>query len=203
MSLDKNLIDQFVNITSGAAIASYKHIGKKNKKLADKAATDNMRKNINNLNIKGEVVIGEGELDHAPMLYIGEKLGTGNGPELDIAVDPLEGTNFAANNFAHIGFANLSFVLKVCYLFSSNKKGYQVSGKQCNQQQADCGWNRLGKQYIIGMFVACTKSRQLKVRTLVKVWIQFFRFFTCYNIIIPKSIVKMRIRFDVDFTFFC
>jgi len=98
MSLDKNLIDQFVNITSGAAIASYKHIGKKNKKLADKAATDNMRKNINNLNIKGEVVIGEGELDHAPMLYIGEKLGTGNGPELDIAVDPLEGTNFAANN---------------------------------------------------------------------------------------------------------
>jgi len=98
MSLDKKLIDQFVNITSSAAISSFKYVGKKNKKLADKAATDDMRKNINNLNIKGEVVIGEGELDKAPMLYIGEKLGTGIGPELDIAVDPLEGTNFAANN---------------------------------------------------------------------------------------------------------
>ncbi len=98
MALDKKLIDQFVNITSSAAISSFKYVGKKNKKLADKAATDDMRKNINNLNIKGEVVIGEGELDEAPMLYIGEKLGTGIGPELDIAVDPLEGTNFAANN---------------------------------------------------------------------------------------------------------
>ncbi len=98
MALDKNLIDKFINITSMAAIASYKYVGKKNKNLADKAATDEMRKNINELDIKGEVVIGEGELDKAPMLFIGEKLGTGIGPEIDIAVDPLEGTNFAANN---------------------------------------------------------------------------------------------------------
>ena len=98
MSLDKNLIDKFVDITSMAAVASYKYVGKKDKKLADKAATDEMRKNINKLDIKGEVVIGEGELDEAPMLFIGEKLGTGIGPEIDIAVDPLEGTNFAANN---------------------------------------------------------------------------------------------------------
>jgi len=98
MSLDKNLIDKFVDITSMAAVASYKYVGKKDKKLADKAATDEMRKNINKLDIKGEVVIGEGELDQAPMLFIGEKLGTGIGPEIDIAVDPLEGTNFAANN---------------------------------------------------------------------------------------------------------
>ena len=57
-----------------------------------------MRKEINKLNIDGKIVIGEGELDEAPMLYIGEKLGTGSGPSIDIAVDPLEGTNFAAKN---------------------------------------------------------------------------------------------------------
>ena len=98
MILDKNLVDKFVNITSDAAIACHKFIGKNNKNIADKAATDSMRNNINNLNINGKVVIGEGEIDKAPMLYIGEKLGTGKGPEIDIAVDPLEGTNFAAKN---------------------------------------------------------------------------------------------------------
>ena len=98
MILDKNLVDKFVNITSDAAIACHKFIGKNNKNIADKAATDSMRNNLNNLNINGKVVIGEGEIDKAPMLYIGEKLGTGKGPEIDIAVDPLEGTNFAAKN---------------------------------------------------------------------------------------------------------
>ena len=98
MNLDKNLIDKFVNITSAAAVACHKFIGKNNKNIADKAATDSMRNNLNNLNINGKVVIGEGEIDKAPMLYIGEKLGTGKGPEIDIAVDPLEGTNFAAKN---------------------------------------------------------------------------------------------------------
>ncbi len=81
-----------------SAIACHKYIGKNDKIIADKAATDNMRENLNKLDINGKVVIGEGELDDAPMLYIGEKLGTGNGPVLDIAVDPLEGTNFAAQN---------------------------------------------------------------------------------------------------------
>ena len=81
-----------------SAIACHKHIGKNDKIIADKAATDNMRENLNKLDINGKVVIGEGELDEAPMLYIGEKLGTGKGPILDIAVDPLEGTNFAAQN---------------------------------------------------------------------------------------------------------
>ena len=57
-----------------------------------------MRSELNKIDMKGEIVIGEGELDEAPMLYIGEKLGLMKGPELDIAVDPLEGTNFAANN---------------------------------------------------------------------------------------------------------
>ena len=98
MNLDKKFIDNFINVTSKSAVACYKHIGKGNKILADKAATDSMRKNLNDLDINGTVVIGEGELDDAPMLYIGEKLGTGNGPDVDIAVDPLEGTNFAAKN---------------------------------------------------------------------------------------------------------
>jgi fructose-1,6-bisphosphatase II / sedoheptulose-1,7-bisphosphatase len=73
-------------------------VGKKNKIAADQAAVDAMRNELNKIDMNGQIVIGEGELDEAPMLYIGEKLGTGNGPSLDIAVDPLEGTNFAANN---------------------------------------------------------------------------------------------------------
>jgi len=98
MTIDKNFIDKFVYITSKAALASSYLVGKKDKFAADKAAVDSMRSELNNLEMKGQIVIGEGELDEAPMLYIGEKLGTNNGPEFDIAVDPLEGTNFAANN---------------------------------------------------------------------------------------------------------
>ena len=98
MSLDKKLIDDMVKITSSAAISCLKYLGKNDKQLVDKAATDSMRNEINKLKIKGVVVIGEGELDEAPMLHIGEKLGAGGNLELDIAVDPLEGTNFAAKN---------------------------------------------------------------------------------------------------------
>ena len=98
MSIEEKFIDQFANVTSKAALASYHLVGKKDKIAADKAAVDSMRLELNKLNIKGRIVIGEGELDEAPMLYIGEQLGTKLGPDLDIAVDPLEGTNFAANN---------------------------------------------------------------------------------------------------------
>ena len=98
MSLKKDLINEIVSVTSKAAISCYKFIGKNDKKMADKAATDSMRREINKLKINGKVVIGEGELDEAPMLYIGERLGKGGGLNLDIAVDPLEGTNFVAKN---------------------------------------------------------------------------------------------------------
>ena len=98
MAIDQKFIDQFVNVTSKAALASYHLVGKKDKIAADKAAVDSMRNELNKIDMNGQIVIGEGELDEAPMLYIGEKLGTGFGPNLDIAVDPLEGTNFAANN---------------------------------------------------------------------------------------------------------
>ena len=98
MAIDKKFVDQLAIVTSKAALASSYLVGKKDKIAADKAAVDSMRSNLNNFDIRGQIVIGEGELDEAPMLYIGEKLGTNNGPEFDIAVDPLEGTNFAANN---------------------------------------------------------------------------------------------------------
>jgi len=98
MPIDKKFIDLFQNVSIKAALASYRLVGKKDKIAADKAAVDSMRKELNKINMKGEIVIGEGELDEAPMLYIGEKLGSQNGPNLDIAVDPVEGTNFVANN---------------------------------------------------------------------------------------------------------
>jgi len=98
MTIDKSYIDLFHKVSVSAAYASFHMVGKKDKIAADKAAVDAMRNELNKINMNGQIVIGEGELDEAPMLYIGEKLGTGNGPSLDIAVDPLEGTNFAANN---------------------------------------------------------------------------------------------------------
>ena len=98
MTIDNKYLDQFINVTSNAAIASSFLLGKKDKMAADKAAVDSMRKDLNKIDMDGEIVIGEGSLDEAPMLFTGEKLGTKKGPKLDIAVDPLEGTNFAANN---------------------------------------------------------------------------------------------------------
>ena len=98
MVLEKKYEDLVLNVSKKAALSSSYLVGKKDKIAADKAAVDAMRSELNRIDMKGEIVIGEGELDEAPMLYIGEKVGTGNGPNLDIAVDPLEGTNFAANN---------------------------------------------------------------------------------------------------------
>jgi len=98
MTIDKKFIDQFIKVTSKAAYASSFFIGKKNKIAADKAAVDSMRSELNKIDMTGEVVIGEGTLDEAPMLYTGEILGTKNGPNFDIAVDPVEGTNFVAND---------------------------------------------------------------------------------------------------------
>ena len=98
MPLNNKFLDQFIKVTSKAALASSYLIGKKDKNAADKAAVDSMRSELNKIDMKGKVVIGEGSLDKAPMLYTGEILGTKKGPNLDIAVDPLEGTNFVANN---------------------------------------------------------------------------------------------------------
>ncbi len=95
--MDRNLALEFVRVTEAAALASARQMGKGDEKLADQVAVDAMRKAFDILNVSGTVVIGEGERDQAPMLYIGEKVGSGNGPKLDIALDPLEGTTITAN----------------------------------------------------------------------------------------------------------
>ena len=93
--MDRNLAIELVRVSEFAALAASKHIGRGNEKAADQAAVDAMRKCLNSLTISGTVVIGEGERDEAPMLYIGENVGAG-GPKVDIALDPLEGTTITA-----------------------------------------------------------------------------------------------------------
>ncbi|MDB5457786.1 MAG: glpX [Caulobacter sp.] len=95
-TLDRSLVLDAVRVTEAAAIASWTMVGRGDEKAADQAAVDAMRNALNELNINGEIVIGEGERDEAPMLYIGEKVGTGKGPAIDIALDPLEGTTLTA-----------------------------------------------------------------------------------------------------------
>ena len=98
MDLPKKYEELFLRVASRAALSSFDFVGKKNKEAADKAAVDSMREELNNIDMIGKIVIGEGELDEAPMLYVGETLGSMDGPKLDIAVDPLDGTNLAAND---------------------------------------------------------------------------------------------------------
>jgi fructose-1,6-bisphosphatase II / sedoheptulose-1,7-bisphosphatase len=97
-TLDRVLVLEVARVTEVAAIAAAKWRGKGKNKAADKAAVDAMRQELGRVNIRGKVVIGEGEMDEAPMLYIGEEVGTGNGPLVDIAVDPLEGTTICAKD---------------------------------------------------------------------------------------------------------
>jgi fructose-1,6-bisphosphatase II / sedoheptulose-1,7-bisphosphatase len=94
--LDRVLVLEVARVTEAAAIAAARMRGRGNEKAADKAAVDAMRRELARVNVKGTVVIGEGEMDEAPMLYIGEEVGSGDGPEVDIAVDPLEGTTICA-----------------------------------------------------------------------------------------------------------
>jgi fructose-1,6-bisphosphatase II / sedoheptulose-1,7-bisphosphatase len=95
-SEDRNLALEMVRVTEAAAIASARWMGRGDEKAADQAAVDAMRATLNVLDMRGRVVIGEGERDEAPMLYIGEEVGNGQGPRLDIALDPLEGTTITA-----------------------------------------------------------------------------------------------------------
>ena len=99
--LDRNLGLEAARVTEAAAIASVRLVGLGDEKAADQAAVDAMRTALNTLNIQGRIVIGEGERDEAPMLYIGEEVGTGDGPPVDIALDPLEGTTLTAKAMAN------------------------------------------------------------------------------------------------------
>jgi fructose-1,6-bisphosphatase II / sedoheptulose-1,7-bisphosphatase len=100
-TLDRGLVLDAVRVTEAAAIAAWGLVGRGDEKDADQAAVDAMRNALNELAIDGEIVIGEGERDEAPMLYIGEKVGTGKGPRVDIALDPLEGTTLTAKAMAN------------------------------------------------------------------------------------------------------
>ena len=94
--MDRNLALEMVRVTEAAALAAARLMGRGDNNAADQAAVDAMRRTLNSINFDGMIVIGEGERDEAPMLYIGEKVGTGEGPKVDIALDPLEGTNLTA-----------------------------------------------------------------------------------------------------------
>ena len=98
MTINKAFLDLFVRATERAAYGASLYKGKNDKMAADKAAVDEMRNQLNSIPMSGKIVIGEGEMDEAPMLYINEIVGTKSGEKFDIAVDPLEGTNFAAKN---------------------------------------------------------------------------------------------------------
>jgi fructose-1,6-bisphosphatase II / sedoheptulose-1,7-bisphosphatase len=99
--IDRILSLEVARVTERAAVSASRLIGRGDEKAADQAAVDAMRRELNALDIDGEVVIGEGERDEAPMLYIGEKVGTGKGPKVDIALDPLEGTTLTAKGMAN------------------------------------------------------------------------------------------------------
>src|SRR5258708_11417759 len=98
--MDRNLALEAVRVTEAAALSASRLMGRGDEKSADQAAVDAMRQALNGLAIDGTVVIGEGERDEAPMLFIGEKVGTGHGPRIDIALDPLEGTTITARGGA-------------------------------------------------------------------------------------------------------
>ena len=115
--MDRNLALEVVRVTEAAALAASRWMGLGDEKQADQAAVDAMRNALNSLDIEGKVVIGEGERDEAPMLYIGEKVGTGNGPGIDIALDPLEGTTLTAKGGAN-ALAVIAMADKGNFLYS-------------------------------------------------------------------------------------
>src|ERR671928_35694 len=109
--MDRNLALEVVRVTEAAALAASRLMGRGDEKAADQAAVDAMREALNSLSIDGTVVIGEGERDEAPMLFIGEKVGSGNGPPIDIALDPLEGTTITAKGVANARAAGARIAL--------------------------------------------------------------------------------------------
>ena len=123
MSINLNYLDQFIRSTEKAAYGASLHIGKKDKIAADKGAVDLMRSEFNKIDMNGKIVIGEGEMDEAPMLFIGENVGTKKGQALDIAVDPLEGTNFVANNLPNA----FSVVFSSRYLYGKNSYRFKFA----------------------------------------------------------------------------
>jgi fructose-1,6-bisphosphatase II len=132
--MERELALELVRVTEAAALASSRWMGRGKKNEADNAATSAMRAMFDSVAMKGTVVIGEGEMDEAPMLYIGEQLGTGEGPEVDVAVDPLEGTNIVAK-----GLNNAMAVIAVA------KKGNLLHAPDMYMQKIAVGPAAAGK----------------------------------------------------------
>ncbi len=124
----RELAIEFSRVTEAAALAGYKWLGRGDKNVADGAAVEAMRYFLNRIRIDGEIVIGEGEIDDAPMLYIGEKVGKGEGDQVDIAVDPIEGTRMTA-----MGQANAIAVLAV------GEKGTFLKAPDMYMEKLICG----------------------------------------------------------------
>jgi len=114
-NLNRNFALEAIRVTEYAALSCSSWIGKGDQKNADQAAVNAMRSSLNAMDIDGTIVIGEGERDKAPMLYIGEKVGTGKGPQIDIALDPLEGTGLCATGSPN-SLAVIAFAKKGCFL---------------------------------------------------------------------------------------
>jgi len=130
MPIDKSFLEKFIKVTEYAAYGASPFIGEKDKISADQGAVDRMRIELNKIEMKATIVIGEGEMDEAPMLHIGENVGTNNGPEFDIAVDPLEGTTFTSK-----GLPNAFSVLAVA------EKGNLLSAPDTYMEKIIIGTN--------------------------------------------------------------
>ena len=132
---ERNFHLDFLRVTEAAALSSARWVGKGNRDAADQAACEAMRTSLGEINMCGVIVIGEGERDEAPMLYIGEKLGSGDGPEVQIAVDPLEGTNLCAN-----GTPNAISVLAA----TISGEGYLMHAPDCYMEKLVVGQECVG-----------------------------------------------------------
>ncbi len=132
--MDRNLALELVRVTESAAVASARWVGRGDNNAADKAAVEHMRDCFNSIDFSGKIVIGEGERDEAPMLYIGEKVGKGNGLEIDLAVDPLEGTTITAK-----GGQNALSVI------AAGPKGSLLNAPDCYMDKIAVGKKAKGK----------------------------------------------------------
>jgi fructose-1,6-bisphosphatase II len=133
--LDRNYHLDFLRVTEAAALSTARFVGKGDRDGADQAACESMRRTLNDLSMCGTIVIGEGERDEAPMLFIGEKLGNGEGPDVQIAVDPLEGTNLCAN-----GTPNAISVLAACV----SGEGHLMHAPDCYMEKLVVGAECVG-----------------------------------------------------------
>ncbi len=154
--MDHNYHLDFLRVTEAAALSSARWVGKGDRMAADQAATEAMRRSLNEMEMDGTILIGEGERDEAPMLYIGEKVGTGTGPAIGIAVDPLEGTNLCAN-----GTPNAIAVLAA----SIDDQGYLMHAPDCYMEKLVVGAECAG---IVDITLPTRVNIRLMAKTLGK-----------------------------------